>query len=343
MSDDFHGTTLHALAPDALGPTVTIGEILAEIMATSAGHGFLEPLALTGPFPSGAPAIFIDQCARMGGLAGIIAAVGDDDFGRINLNRLHSDGVDVSAVSVWSDHPTGSAFVRYRPDGTRDFVFNIARSAAGLVSLTPQARALLGRAGHLHVMGTAFAIPHLWAMLNEAIPIVKTRGGSVSLDPNLRKELLVQGQTRDRLAQVVGQADLLLPSGGELFLAAGLEDGINGDGAGDGEAAALNAVFARGVAEVVVKRGAAGATCFGADGTRFDAPGFAVTEVDPTGAGDCFGGAYVACRRLGMSQAQALAYANAAGARNVTRLGPMEGAGTRAELDVFIASTPLRL
>ena len=28
---------------------------------------------------------------------------------------------------------------------------------------------------------------------------------------------------------------------------------------------------------------------------------------------------------------------NAAGARNVTMLGPMEGAGTRAELDAFIA------
>ena len=67
-------------------------------------------------------------------------------------------------------------------------------------------------------------------------------------------------------------------------------------------------------------------------------PGFAVAERDPTGAGDCFGGAYVACRRLGMPIAQALRYANAAGARNVTVLGPMEGAGTRAELDTFIAA-----
>ena len=64
--------------------------------------------------------------------------------------------------------------------------------------------------------------------------------------------------------------------------------------------------------------------------------GSAPTPIDPTGAGDCFGGAYVACRRLGMPVAQSLAYANAAGARNVTFLGPMEGAGTRAELDAFI-------
>ncbi|RYE72920.1 MAG: sugar kinase, partial [Hyphomicrobiales bacterium] len=56
-------------------------------------------------------------------------------------------------------------------------------------------------------------------------------------------------------------------------------------------------------------------------------------------AGDCFGGAYVACRRLGLPPAEALDYANAAGARNVGVRGPMEGAGSRAELDDFIART----
>jgi hypothetical protein len=43
------------------GKIVTIGEILVEIMATTLGHGFLEAQTLIGPFPSGAPAIFIDQ------------------------------------------------------------------------------------------------------------------------------------------------------------------------------------------------------------------------------------------------------------------------------------------
>lgn len=89
----------------------------------------------------------------------------------------------------------------------------------------------------------------------------------------------------------------------------------------------------------MLKRGADGATYFSHDGSRVDVPAFMVEEVDPTGAGDCFGGAYVASRRLGMTPHQALIYAAAAGARNVTRLGPMEGAGTRDELDSFIAST----
>ena len=66
---------------------------------------------------------------------------------------------------------------------------------------------------------------------------------------------------------------------------------------------------------------------------------FVVDEIDPTGAGDCFGGAYVTARRLGLPVTQALTYGNAAGARNVTMRGPMEGAGTRAELDAFVAAT----
>jgi sugar/nucleoside kinase (ribokinase family) len=317
------------LAPDALGPTVVIGEILVEIMALEPGLGFLEPLQLVGPYPSGAPAIFIDQCAKIGGKAGIVASVGDDDFGRINIERLRNDGADVSAISVSETLPTGSAFVRYRGDGARDFVYNIGTSAAGQIGPTEAALALFARAGHLHVMGTAFAIPGAWELTERAIDTIGARGGSVSFDPNLRKELLGQGQTQQRFQKLIDVADLLLPSGEELFVAAGV----------DSEAEAVAALFARGVREIALKRGERGSTCFGADGSRVDCPAFTVTEVDPTGAGDCFGGAYVACRRLGLSRAQALDYANAAGARNVGVRGPMEGAGTRAELDDFIART----
>jgi tagatose kinase len=317
------------LAPDDLGPTVTIGEILVEIAATSEGEGFLEPLNLIGPFPSGAPAIFIDQCAKMGGSAAMVGAVGDDDFGQVNISRLQRDGVDVSAISISADYPTGSAFVRYRPDGTRDFVFNIARSAAALIEWTPQVESLMNRAGHLHIMGTVFAMPSAWEVTKRAAEIVKARGGSLSLDPNLRKELLGHGQTREWLKQLVQMSDLILPSGDELALAAGIEE----------EQAAVQSLFQRGVSEIVVKRGDAGSTYYDKDGVRIDCPAFLVDELDPTGAGDCFGGAYVGCRRLGLEPVQALNYANAAGARNVTARGPMEGAATRAELDEFIART----
>ena len=119
-----------------MNKVITIGEILVEIMATEPGDGFLAPIPLVGPFPSGAPAIFIDQVAKLGQPCGMIACVGADDFGRVNLDRLARDGVDTSAIAVHPELPTGSAFVRYRTDGSRDFVYNIRHSAAGATGPT---------------------------------------------------------------------------------------------------------------------------------------------------------------------------------------------------------------
>lgn len=320
------------LSPDHLGPTICVGEILVEIVATTVGDGFRAAQPLVGPYPSGAPAIFIDQCGRMGGRAAMIGAVGNDDFGRVNLDRLRADGVDVSAVAIDPAFPTGSAFVRYRADGARDFVYNIATSAAARFGWTEAVAALVQQAGHLHVMGTALTLPSAREVLARALPIIRQRGGTLSVDPNLRKELRLDAAVEAQFAELLSQADLLLPSGDELQRAAGVE----------GEAAALARLFERGIREIVLKRGADGATCFGRDGSRIDAAAFVVDEIDPTGAGDCFGGAYVACRRLGMEQEMALTYAAAAGARNVAARGPMAGAGTRAELDAFIAATPRR-
>ncbi len=318
------------ISPEALGPTITVGEILVEIMAVTRGQGFLQPQALTGPFPSGAPAIFIDQVAKLGGKACLVGTVGRDDFGTLNVERLRRDGADVSAIRVDERLPTGSAFVRYRADGGRDFVYNIATSAAGRISLTPEARAAAGRAGHLHVMGSALSIPGAWEVIAFTLASVKGRGGSLSVDPNLRKEL-AGAENGGHFRELVAQADLLLPSGDELLVAAGLD-------AGEGnELEAVEKLLGQGVAEIVLKRGAAGSTWFGPNGGRIDRPALSVEEVDPTGAGDCFGAAYLTCRRLGLEPARALAYANAAGARNVTVQGPMEGAGTLADLDAFAA------
>src|ERR1035438_10339699 len=109
-------------------------------MADERGHGFREPLRLVGPFPSGAPAIFIDQVAKLGQACGIIGCVGDDDFGRVNLDRLSHDGVDIKAVEVHPAYVTGSAFVRYRDDGNRDFVFNIKNSATPKLPMSVSCR-----------------------------------------------------------------------------------------------------------------------------------------------------------------------------------------------------------
>ena len=308
-------------------PIVTMGEILVEIIAEQHGTGFREPLRFAGPFASGAPAIFIDQVARLGHPAAMIGCVGDDDFGVLNLDRLRADGVDIGGIAIDRERPTGSAFVRYREDGRRNFIFNIAHSAAGQTTLTDAARAMLAQCGHFHVMGSSLFSPRMIAAMQEAVRLVKAQGSTVSLDPNLRGAMLDDPAIRAALEGILGQCDIFLPSGEELQRLAGTAD----------EAEAVAGLLKRGVSCIVLKKGAAGAVYHDKDGSIAVA-GHPVTEIDPTGAGDCFGATFVTCRCLGRSVRESLAYANASGAVAVTVQGPMEGNCGFAALDDFLAA-----
>ena len=305
---------------------VSIGEIVAEIIADERGAGFREPIRLQGPYPSGAPAIFIDQVARLGHKAGLISCVGRDDFGWLNVERLRRDGVDTSAISVHPDQPTGTAFVRYREDGERDFVFNIRHSAAGCTRIDAAGRALLDGCRHLHIMGSSLFSARLIDAAEQAIGQVKAQGGTVSFDPNLRREMLDTPGMRDALGAALRSCDIFMPSGSELTLLTRAAS----------EADAIAEILGLGVSCVVVKRGRDGASCHGRDGL-LHMPAFPAVEVDPTGAGDCFGATFVTCRLQGRGVEDSLRYANASGARAVGVRGPMEGTSSFPELDAFIA------
>ena len=290
---------------------VTIGEILVEIMAEERGPGFREPVHLRGPFPSGAPAIFIDQVAKLGQPCRIISCVGDDDFGWVNLERLARDGVDVSGVERRSDQVTGSAFVRYRPDGNRDFVFNIKNSACGQLRWTDTTAELLAGCAHLHVSGASLFSAQIVEMVTKAIATVKGNGGTISFDPNIRKEVTKDPQVRAALGAMLASCDIFLPSGDELTL---LTRATTAQ-------AAVEEILGLGVTAIVVKNGAQGCTYHDANGSQ-NAPGYAVEELDPTGAGDCFGATFITCRLQGRSVSECLDYANAAGGACRGHQGP---------------------
>jgi hypothetical protein len=264
--------------------------------------------------------------ARLGQPCGMIGCVGDDDFGALNVERLRADGVDVSAIAVHPDVPTGHAFVTYDASGDRHFVFNIRHSASGHVRMTDEAARLLSRAEHFHVMGTSLISSAVMDVMRAAIRAVKDRGGTVSFDPNSRKELAKGSDLAAFTDDILAVADLVMPSDPELRFLTGRSR----------EDDAIVALLDRGATAVVVKMGAAGASYHDRDGAIFSPP-FAVEEVDPTGAGDCFGATFVVCRLRGMSVAESLRYANASGAHKVQYRGPMEGVAGFAALDAWMA------
>ncbi len=161
-------------------------------------------------------------------------------------------------------------------------------------------------------------------MLPMPLELTKKAGGKLSLDPNLRPELMPVDKAGVLLEPFVEAADLLLPTAEEAHILTGIPDD-------DGAAQAL---LKNRKQILLFKRGASGASVYTQEG-RVDISGFSVTEIDPTGAGDCFNAGAIAGLEAGWSPPKAALFACAAGALAVTQLGPMEGAPSAAEVVEF--------
>jgi fructokinase len=302
----------------------TSGELLAEFMAEEKGQRFDTPGRFSGPFPSGAPAIFASQAARMGASVAYAGRVGYDGFGNLVVERLRRDGIDVTAVQRDPERPTGTAFVSYQADGSRHFIFNLAHSASGQQTLSEAELEHISACQYFHVMGSSLSSPGAIEILLRIVDHVKVRGGRISFDPNVRPELVERPGVREALLSVLARCDLFLPSDADLDWLAE---------PGEGADATVSRLMAEHpISLVVLKCAAAGCRAFTGK-EIIEAPGLAVVEVDPTGAGDCFGGALVASLTAGRPLPEALRLANAAGAHAVTLLGPMEGCSDLATLE----------
>lgn len=308
----------------------SLGELLVEFVATEKNGRHQCVGAYTGPFPSGAPGIFIDQAARLGASTIFAGAVGDDAFGAVIRDRLESAGVSPALLRTVAGVPTGSAFVSYNDDGSRDFVFNIAHSAASHFPTGNEAVAGLREFGTrvFHISGSTLGNAVMAEAALDICRALHDEGVRISFDPNIRKELLGEPRYGEVVGQLTQLASYFLPSvedAAVLF-------------PGEAFESYAERLLAAGADYVVLKRGEEGCMGMALNGVSASLPAHAVSVVDPTGAGDCFCATFVALIAAGRHDFRAaLEYANAAGALAVGRLGPMEGNSSPAEIEAFLA------
>ncbi|MNW56945.1 Ribokinase [compost metagenome] len=107
------------------------------------------------------------------------------------------------------------------------------------------------------------------------------------------------------------------------------------------------------VAELAASLGAAVVTTLGPEGAVYAAapggrvqagragacraPGYAVSAVDTTGAGDCFNGALAVALARGETLDAAVGFAMGAAALSVTKLGAQSGMPSAREVEAFLA------
>ena len=310
-----------------------MGELLVEIMRPHEDIPLSKSDYFRGPFPSGAPGIFISTVARLGYSAAIISGVGDDDFGENIMQRLKKDGVDVSRVLVSDQGHTGIAFVTYFADGERKFLFYMDNSPC-VMAKAPETLEGLEDTKYMHVMGCSLMSDVGFA--NEIVKtmnMMKERGVKISFDPNVRLEMMRDPAVMQILQQVFDNSNILMPGVAELKMLAGEED-LN---------KAIEKVFMNENLEILVlKNGSKGSLIYTRNGLEVEQGIYKVVQEDATGAGDSYDAAFICGLAEGKSLAEAAKMGAAAGALNAAAFGPMEGKISRETVFEMIDNESLQ-
>lgn len=253
---------------------------------------------------------FCIAAARQGASTGFVSAIGDDPFGRLLAGMWQAERVDTTYVRIDRTAPTGVYFVTHGADG-HQFDYLRAGSAASRYAAADLPLDALAAAKAVHLSGISLAIStSACDAAFAAIDHARRHGAKVSFDTNLRLKLWPLPRARAVMREALRQTDICLPSWDDVTALTGAND----------RDAIVDAMLEHGPQVVALKLGKEGAYVATPNERRV-VPGFTVEAVDATGAGDCFGGAFVARIVAGDDPFAAARYANAAAALSTTGYG----------------------
>ncbi|WP_434660201.1 sugar kinase [Paraburkholderia sp. A3BS-1L] len=270
---------------------------------------------------------FAIAAARQGVRTGFVSAVGDDQFGRLLLDLWASEGVDTSMVRVDASAPTGVYFVSHGPDG---HAFDYLRKGSAASRYAPRDLPLdaLAAARVLHLSGISVAIGATACdAAFAAIDHARANGVQVSFDTNLRLKLWPLARARAVMTEVLRVTDICLPSWDDVAALTGLDD----------RDAIVDRLLSLGSRVVALKLGKEGSYVATPHERRL-VPGRVVAAVDATGAGDCFGGAFIARIVAGDDPFAAAQYANAAAALSTLGYGAVAPIPRREDVERMLAA-----
>lgn len=256
---------------------------------------------------------FAIAAARQGARVGYFSAVGDDPFGAQLRALWSAEGVDARSVHTDRAAFTAVYFVTHDGDGHH---FHFFRSGSAASRLTPQdlPRDRIARARLLHLSGISLAISTSACDTGfAAIDAARAAGTRVSFDTNLRLKLWPVARARAVMTEAMRLADICLPSYDDVHALTGETD----------PDAVVDHCLRLGARIVALKLGAEGALVADARQRHRIAP-HPCRPVDATGAGDTFGGAFVARLIAGDSLPDAGRYAAVAAALSTEAYGAVD-------------------
>lgn len=236
--------------------------------------------------------------SRLGGKSAIIAKVGLDSFGRIAIDELMRESVDVSGVRI-SFNDTGFTIVIIDSSG-KISMYGFKGAAEELDPEEVDIN-LLKKARTVHIASLRLDTSIYAAQK------AKEYGALVSWDPGRRLSEKGLDYFRDLLKYV----DIVLVNRKEVANLTGLTDIED----------AARVITSSGPSIIVVKKGSEGIYARNQD-LEFNIPAFKITKtIDTTGAGDAFASGFLLGLIRGYEFRKALIYGNAVAALKIQRLG----------------------
>lgn len=255
---------------------------------------------------------------RLGADVGFIACVGDDAFGVSIRDRYAEEGINVEAVLIEKNTPTGIAMIQVADNGEN----SICLSAEANAKLTAQRLK-----PYLNVLNHAdYLLMQLETPLDGVELAAKT---AQALDTLV---VLNPAPARQLSDELLKNIDIITPNETEAEVLTGIRvcDDASAQRAAD-------KLHVKGVSTVLITLGSKGVWLSTALGKGHNIAGFSVDVVDTTAAGDTFNGGLVTGLIEGMALHDAVLLAQAAAAISVTRFGAQTSIPTRQEVGVFLA------
>jgi len=265
-------------APDmSSAPIVVGGEALFDLVAgAGAGDGSLAGHAGGGPF---------NVARTIGRLRQPVAFLGrlsTDRLGATHARMLAGDGVGGECIVRTAD-PTTLALASLDDEGGASYGFYTAATAAAGLTPDDALAALAPRVAALHV-GTLGLVLEPVAHAMEAVVERLAGDTMVVVDLNCRPQAIDEPRAyRERLARIVARSDVVKASEEDLGW---LDPSVPA-------LEAARALLRRGPATVLLTLGADGAMVLSAGHETAIAP-VPTPVVDTIGAGDAFGGGFLA-------------------------------------------------
>ena len=266
--------------------------------------------------PGGKGANQAVAAARLGAEVTMIGRVGDDDFGRAQLRNLGELGIDTTHVIVDAEAATGIALITLDASGQNSIVL---ASGANMRLTKEDINAAQGTIVQSDVLVLQLESP--LEVVTYAIDIAHAGGVKVILNP---------APARPLPEETLARLDYLIPNESETALLTGIEVADH-----NSAEEAAERLREEGVGTVILTLGDRGAFLVSAE-ESVHVPVYEVEVVDTTAAGDAFVGGLAVALAQGQNLAEAVRYANAAGALAVTRLGAQPSLPTRQEVEEFM-------